>query len=730
LWKPTISRSLQITAVVVLALIIGASMQQLLRMHTSVVNDAAQQMARLDMAFAEQTGRAVETVDLTLRGIVDGVQPGGRLYGAERGTVDDLLRRRIEGVRQILEVAVIDAAGKAVYSSALGNSVIDASRPEHETARAALAQHAADPDDGLLISNPIAIPGAHWVTLLTRRIPGNGGGFGGIAVAVLNLDYFEEFYRAVDLPEDGAIVLLRADGVVLARYPHRDDLIGTSAADQPPFREVLTHETAGTLQMESPIDGTRRVLAIRALKAFPLAVDVSVAEDRVLMPWRKQAGAFLVAVFAVCLVMGTLLLLLARESRRTERLLAETRDAKDAAEDANAELRVQMDERARAEASLRQAQRIEAVGQLTGGVAHDFNNLLTVLLGNIDLLQQTGNLGPAELARLQRMRGAAERGAKLTDQLLSFARRQPLLPQAMRLNDVVAGMTDLLSSAAGGNIRIETRFEAKPWTASVDPTQFELVVLNLVINARDAMPQGGTVTVETANVTLGPPTREDDPPAGDYVMVRVVDTGHGMPPEVLARVFEPFFTTKGPGFGSGLGLSQVFGLARQSGGGVQIDSAPGKGTAVRVYLPRASAEAVAAEAAPSAADAGAGGSARVLLVDDDEAVRSTTGMILETMGYEVIACDSGPDALARLDEQVPVDILLTDVAMPGMNGPDLARRVRALRPFLPIVFFSGYADPDSVAGDAIRQRIVRKPFRASELAAHIEAALAEGRAAA
>jgi signal transduction histidine kinase/ActR/RegA family two-component response regulator len=456
-------------------------------------------------------------------------------------------------------------------------------------------------------------------------------------------------------------------------------------------------------------------------------VNVSVGEGNVLEAWRQQTRVFLLAALLACLLIGTLLLMLSRKSRMGELLLAEYRSAKEAAESANAQLLVQMEERERAEAALRQAQRIEAVGQLTGGVAHDFNNLLTVLLGNIDLLQQSTALDSATSERLERMRAAAERGATLTDQLLAFSRRQPLLPRPVALNEVVEGMLGLLQSAIGGTIRIQTQLNDELWAAMVDPTQIELVILNLAINARDAMPKGGTLTLETANIRLPRPTRDETPPEGDYVMVRVGDNGAGMTDEVKAKAFEPFFTTKGPGEGSGLGLSQVFGLARQSGGGVELESELGVGTSVRVLLPRATGEpdhSLAQLPGIPAQDV----HSTVLLVDDDEAVRSTTGMILEAMGYSVVEADSGREALKCLDDDPMIDILLTDVAMPGMNGPELARQVRQLRPVLPIVFFSGYADPDAVAGDAIRQRMVRKPFRAAELAAQIEAALAEHRA--
>jgi CheY-like chemotaxis protein len=274
-------------------------------------------------------------------------------------------------------------------------------------------------------------------------------------------------------------------------------------------------------------------------------------------------------------------------------------------------------------------------------------------------------------------------------------------------------------------VRIDTKLDPGLWHAMVDPTQIELVILNLAINGRDAMAGGGTLTISTGNVHLGPPERDDAPPPGDYVMVGVADTGTGMTPEVLAKAFEPFFTTKPTGSGSGLGLSQVFGLARQSGGGVTIESTPGMGTTVRVYLPRALPAVSRGDViAPGPAAPRASG-AVVLVVDDDPAVRATVSQILAMLGYTVEQATSGGSALARLRSGERLDVLLTDLAMPDIAGPELARRARDLRPSLPIVFISGYADPESLVGEGPARRLVRKPFRPADLATQIEAALLE-----
>jgi signal transduction histidine kinase len=393
---------------------------------------------------------------------------------------------------------------------------------------------------------------------------------------------------------------------------------------------------------------------------------------------------------------------------------------------ANGQLRRQMEERERVEATLRQMQRLEAVGQLTSGVAHDFNNLLTVVLGNIRFLDRelsTLGVDGKVKQRLGHMRTAAERGAKLTDQMLSFSRRQRLEPRALDLNDCVAGMHELLQSTMGGSIRIETKLSDHLWPAMVDPTQLELAVLNLAINARDAMGIGGTLTVTTSNVTLGPAVHPEDPQTGEYVQICVSDNGSGMTTEVRAKAFEPFFTTKEIGKGSGLGLSQILGFAKQSGGGVRIDSKIGEGTAICIYVPRADTVPDVVHVSAPRADARARAGARVLLVDDDDAVREVTAEALRELGYEVSEVGSGGAALALL-EHSDVDLLIVDLAMPGMSGAELARRVHAKNPDLPLLFVTGFADRGLLDG-VNEADVVGKPFAPNELADRARAALTQ-----
>jgi len=717
----SVSVALCAVAAVVIILVVGAAYYGLRGSRASVIADTQRQLARLDVIFAEQTGRTIEAVDLLVSGALETTQTQRlKLAG-----VNEALRRRIQGVRQLAAILVVDPSGHLLVSTDT-----DRTATPQATVEALLAQYRTNPHAGLLISPPFQIANNKWNVLLARFDTAQDGSLIAMAVGSINLNYFEDFYHAVELNEHGAIVLTLRDGTVLARYPHVDAVIGTSFGDLPPFTQVLANAQAGTLLMQSPVDGSTRVTAIRALKALPLAVMISVDQEQILLDWNHQA----LALIGVASVLGgtvvLLLLSLAHRSRQIERLLDETRASHERAEQAKDRLLYQISERERAEVALRQAQRIEAIGQLTGGVAHDFNNLLTVVLGNVEILQRRAEQDGdgSHAARLSAIRAAAERGATLTQHLLSFARRQPLMPKVTDLNVMIRGMRDLLDSALDMRAQAVFRLADDLWPAMVDQSQIELVVLNLVINARDAMPDGGIITIETENRCRTGTTNPDSPPAGDYVTVTVRDTGTGIPKEVLPKVFEPFFTTKTLGAGSGLGLSQVFGTARQSGGEARIESEPNRGTAVTVDLPRAATVPDRTPSDRTTSDqrhvALKGTSAKVLLVDDDDPVRAVTAAMLEDLGYSVQDVASGAAALIALAEGRGMEILLTDLVMPGMNGSQLAAAARVRRPELSIVFISGYADQ---VGDTLRpgDRLIRKPFSAADLHGAIEAALSQ-----
>ncbi len=389
-------------------------------------------------------------------------------------------------------------------------------------------------------------------------------------------------------------------------------------------------------------------------------------------------------------------------------------------------------ERRAMEEQLLQAQKMEAVGQLTGGIAHDFNNLLTVITGNLELIERK-SADEAARRRAHNAMRAASRGAELTAQLLAFSRRQFLTLAPLSLNDVVRGMSDMLARTMGGRVAIRTALAPGLRLALGDPTQIETALLNLAINARDAMPQGGGVTFRTENVPAGSGVTSIGPVpeelAGtDTVLVVVSDTGTGMSDEVRARVFEPFFTTKAVGKGSGLGLSMVYGVAKQLGGAVSIASVVGAGTDIGIYLPVAPTEAIAAPPEPGAPEPGApepgaGAGADIMVVDDDHDVRELTASFLREIGHRTIEAATGRDVIALLESGAPCDLLLLDLAMPGLSGTETARLARAARPGIAVLYASGYPDVAPFTPDE-DSRLLHKPFNFDDLARTVREVLA------
>jgi len=384
---------------------------------------------------------------------------------------------------------------------------------------------------------------------------------------------------------------------------------------------------------------------------------------------------------------------------------------------ANDQLMQEIAERERAQAALVQSQKMEAVGQLTGGIAHDFNNLLTIIGGNLELIQRRApDQRSATLADFALQ--ASDRAAKLTRQLLAFSRSQRLALKPVDINALIEGMRDLLARTIGPQFSIVMDLDpTRPW-ALADANQVELAVLNLAINARDAMPDGGTLRIITERAWQAPP----DLPADDYVVVKVSDTGTGIPAPLLAKVFEPFFTTKPIGRGTGLGLSQVYGIAQQSGGTAKVHSVEGQGATVEIWLPGAPAQPDAAGQGAAEPAVIAGPRERLLVVEDDVGVRRFIVECLESLGYTVVEASHGQEGLERLALEAP-DLLIVDFAMPGMNGVDVVSRAQERFPALPILVATGYADMEAVHAVVPADRVLRKPFQVNELAAAVRRAL-------
>ena len=386
--------------------------------------------------------------------------------------------------------------------------------------------------------------------------------------------------------------------------------------------------------------------------------------------------------------------------------------------DANARLLQEIAEREKAQAAFVQAQKMEAVGHLTGGIAHDFNNLLTAILGNVDMISRR-----TTDERIQLMSGyaraAVDRAAKLTSQLLAFSRNQNLVLKPVEIDRLIVGMDDLLSRSLGHTIRIATDLKAGGAAATADANQIELAILNLAINSRDAMVDGGVLTIASRLDT----DWDEDLKPGRYVVISVSDTGSGIPPEVIDKVFDPFFTTKSVGKGTGLGLSQVYGIARQSGGTTRIDSKLGRGTTIEIWLPLAVGAQIDAAIGNSPSEIIMGRNEKVLVIDDDPDVRRFIVQCLEGLDYEVTQADHGEAGLARLLTDNP-ELLIVDFAMPGLNGAEVAAEARRRVPGLPVILVTGYADTRAVERVVGADSILRKPFKVEDLASSMRKALA------
>jgi signal transduction histidine kinase/CheY-like chemotaxis protein len=394
------------------------------------------------------------------------------------------------------------------------------------------------------------------------------------------------------------------------------------------------------------------------------------------------------------------------------------------------QLRAEITRREATEAQLRQSQKMDAIGRLTGGVAHDFNNLLTIISGSLDLMDRRLTGGDPRILRLvANAREGVGRAAALTKQLLAFARRQPLEPRPTDINRLVIDLSSLLRRTLGEAIAIESVLGAGTWPTIIDPPQLENAIVNLAVNARDAMPNGGRLTIETANAYIDEAyaKAKGEIGPGQYVTLSVTDTGDGIPEDIREQIFEPFFTTKPAGQGTGLGLSQVFGFVKQSGGNVSIYSEMGRGTTVRLYLPRYVGAVPKPDVTPDIAPEAIRADVTVLLAEDDADVRQLTTDALTEFGYRVVSAENGALALAQLERETHVDLLLTDVVMPVMDGRALAEAAQKLRPDLRVIFMTGYT-PNAIVHNGVLDpgvQLLTKPFTLRQLSDKLQSVLGD-----
>jgi two-component system NtrC family sensor kinase len=556
---------------------------------------------------------------------------------------------------------------------------------------------------------------------IAYRLQSSEGRFMGAVGISVSVTHFAEFYRTVREEPADVMSLIRSDGAILARSPELD--AGRNISGNGQFGATVATANGGVIRIRSVADGIERLYAFRKIGDYPVYVSFGLDTMSVIGRWHDN-----VLVYATIALPAALLLLVAvwtalswaRQEEAAATLLRQESEQRSAAE-------TRRDE---AEAALRQAQKMEAIGQMTGGVAHDFNNLLTVVIGNLDIAAASGDW-PANIKKhLETALKAALRGGVLTQQLLAFARRQMLRPEIVNPNRLIEDFTQLIAQAAGEAIQVQTILSPTLDPCRIDRAQFEAAILNLVVNARDAMHGVGRITIETRNLDAAAEDiiRSPEFIPGAYVLVSVTDTGDGMTPEVLEKAFEPFFTTKDIGRGSGLGLSMVYGFVKQSGGHVQIESEVGAGTTVMIYLPR-SAESQRASLVGSAVDEEVpGGSEAILVVEDNEEVLKVTADMLQQLGYDIIVAGTAAEALAILRTRQPIHALFTDIVMPGgMAGDQLAGAAVRMRPGLKVLLTSGYAA--QIRGRAVLDNefpMITKPYRRAELAVKLREVLGGG----
>ncbi len=554
--------------------------------------------------------------------------------------------------------------------------------------------------------------------LLSNRMQGPDGQFRGMASVTADLAYFSDYWREIALPYGARVTITRVPSLeVLAEFPPGGDVL-----EAPPglAESVSLFPESGAFKAVAP---ERRMGAFRKVGDHPIYLTVDIAEAAVEAGWKSWFANILPVPAIAIALFGVLSWLAIRDSRLE-------RAAQCSLAAANEELRQEMARRESAEGQVRQLQKIEAIGQLTGGIAHDFNNMLAIIVGSLGLMEKRLERGDRDIGKyLTAAQEGASRAAALTQRLLAFARKQPLAPQTIDPNRFVGGMSDLLQRTLTESIRIETVLAAGVWKVHADPVQLENALLNLAVNARDAMPSGGRLTIETSNASIDSAysSANGDVPAGQYVLLAVTDTGTGMKPEVINRVFEPFFTTKGVGKGSGLGLSQVYGFVRQSGGHVKVYSEMAQGTTVKVYLPRFYGADLHNDAAEVSSLPHPAGSADevILVVEDEASVRRVSVEALRDLGYTVLHADRAERALSFIEAGVRIDLLFTDIIMPDVNGRELAERVRVIKPDMKVLYTTGYTRNAVVHNGLLDPGVslLGKPFTIEQLATSVRAAL-------
>ena len=613
------------------------------------------------------------------------------------GPLHARLKRIVDALPQLQGIAIMDRTGHPLVSARLMPVPKDLNFADHDYFS---AQSRGNPGTYVSAVHQPRMAGIDtYFFAVTQQRSSDDGKFNGVVTIAVLPTYFEEFYAKMGTGDGSYFGLAREDGGFLARFPvPKNRLLKLDENSQ--FRTGIARGLQRHIfSVESQLDNIDRRIGYRKLAGFPLYVLAGVEKSAITSEWFGYLSSHLIfGLPATAFLYAGLALAL----RRTKRLYDEA------------------DRREAAEGALRQAQRLEAIGKLTGGVAHDFNNLLMIISGSVERLR--ADLTDKKYMRmLDMIATATQRGETLTRQLLTYSRQQTLTPQVIDLSQRLPMLRELLTRSLRTDIDIKVDVPEGACAVRVDQGEFELAILNLAVNAKDAMPSGGTLSIRAKPVTLKGEASEEGL-SGDFVAIRVADTGHGIPADILTRVFEPFFTTKEVGKGTGLGLSQVYGFAKQSGGTVTISSGEGRGTAITIYLPRSREQAPAVlPQVPTQAPTDVAGT--VLLVEDNADVAEVGAGYLRQLGYRVRSVVNAQAAIAALRLDANVDLVFSDILMPGgMNGLDLAREIAERFPGIPVLLTTGYS---ASAQDAVRQGVVvlQKPYDLESLRRNINEAM-------
>jgi len=670
--------------------------------HNQIAHSAQDRAQRFATVVQEHTLKVFETIGLVLHAADQRLR--GVSWETLRSSTEiwEEIKKLEQSSEQLASIFVVDPDGFGPFTTRVFPSpLVDFSDRDYyfEQRRADQGLYVGQAYVGKISNDPI-------FNFSIRR-SSEDGRFNGIIGASALLGYFENYYRTIGVLDDGfAIALVRDDGSILVRYP----ALGTGSSRIPsdsPFMQKLKGDR-GTFPARSPFNGLDRWYGFMKVRGFPIYAVYGIDQRSLTAEWLEttsQAGALAFAVGFCLFLTAWFALRRAKQEAIAVEGLTRTTQA----------LEQEIEKRRRAEASLMQAQRLEAVGQLTGGIAHDFNNLLTIISGNLDLADRRSDLKSIRRL-LKSIRYASERAVNLTRQLLAFSRRHMLNPKTASLTVVLERTRMLIEHSVPESIQLEFNTSGDLCPARVDVSEFEAAVLNLAVNARDAMPNGGTLRFSLREVVIGHRDGRPNAPQitpGSYVELQIEDTGCGMSPETLARVYEPFFTTKEVGKGTGLGLSQVYGFVQQSAGSIFIDSEVGRGTRVSILLPR-SEEPLAAEGSPLAAMSKLGRQATILVVEDDPEVRKISMAMLLDLGHHILIARDGPEALALVRAGNPIDILFTDVAMPGgMSGIELANQAVSIQPTLKVLITTGYPGHPELLRNEFA--VLPKPFTRFDL---------------